>query len=114
MTVLWKFRIRRAFRESFDIRDAAHADVFAAVAEDALVAQPVEEGAHDRAARAHEVGELLLRKPQVLPEAVLAAHGESARELAERLGEARLDALEREALEPALHAALALGKQGNE
>src|SRR6185295_11063622 len=100
--------------EVLDVLDAADADVFPVVAEHALVPQPVENRAHHRPARPHEVGQLLLRKPEVLSEAVLAALGEPARELAESLRQPRLDALERKALEPALHLALALGKKRDE
>src|SRR6476660_1829118 len=100
--------------EVLDVLDAADADVFPVVAEHALVPEPVEDRAHHRPARPHEVGQLLLREAEVLPEAVLAARGEPARQLAERLRQPRLDALKREALEPALHLALALRKKRDE
>src|SRR6185436_19560119 len=100
--------------EVLDVLDAADADVFPVVAEHALVPQPVEDRAHHRPARPHEIGQLLLREPEVLPEAVLATHREPSRQFAKGLGQPRFDALERETLEPAFHAALAAREQGDE
>src|SRR5262245_12481098 len=97
-----------------DVRDPADAHVLTVVAEDALVAELVEDRAHDRPARAHEVRQLLLREAEVLPEAVLAAGGEPARQLPEGLGQPGLGSLEREALEPAFQPALAPGEQRGE
>src|SRR4249920_446505 len=98
----------------FSMSSMRRTDVFPVVAEHALVPEPVEDRAHHRPARPHEVGQLLLREPEVLSEAVLAARGEPARQLAASLRQPRPDALEREALEPALHLALALRKKRDE
>lgn len=99
---------RSGFDQEFEVFDPANAYVLAVVAEHSLIAQPVEDRAYNRAARSDKVGQLLLRKTQMLSEAVLAAGGESTRELVEGLCKARLGSFESKAFQPALHLALTL------
>ena len=99
---------RSGFDQEFEVFDPANAYVLAVVAEHSLIAQPVEDRAYNRAARSDKVGQLLLRKTQVLSEAVLTTGRESTRELVEGLCKARLGSFESKAFQPALHLALTL------
>jgi hypothetical protein len=59
-----------------DILDPANANVFTIVSEHSLVTESVEDRTHNRSARSHEVGQLLLCEAKVLSEAMIAASGE--------------------------------------
>ena len=80
------FSKRSGVDQQFDIFDPANANIFAVVAQDSLVTKPVEDRANNRAARSYKVGQLLLRKPQVLSESVFASGCKSARQLVKGLG----------------------------
>jgi len=98
-------------RDLFELPDAK---VLPIVVEHALVTKTVEDCADHATASPHEISEFLLGEAEVLPESVLAARREPARQLTERLSQTRFNTHERKGFEALLEAAKPTSQRGGE
>ena len=62
----------------FEVFDATNTHILTTVPKHAFCPESVKDRTYNRSARSYEIGQLLLRKAKVLPEAMLAARRETS------------------------------------